>query len=115
MVDHRKLPFDRVVANLKKGGYRGKICQADYSNLGMGLFDLYKFRDQLDVSEDFLRNIGLVYDVDQVGWVLPRQPTVEELLAKREIIEEERQKNEAATRQLQAKYRTQMRKLRSVA
>lgn len=77
----RKIPFDNVVRNLRLGRYRGKICSADYSNLGVQLFDERKFADNLGTSPFELRKIGLIKITEQAGWHLPREPTVEELLS----------------------------------
>jgi len=76
----RKLPFENVVNNLRNGKYSGKICQADYSNCGVRLFQEKKFAGNLGVSYLVLREIGLIKITEQVGWNLPREPTVEELI-----------------------------------
>jgi hypothetical protein len=89
MVNHRILPFERVVKNLKEGKYKGKISSADYSNLGLQIFEERKFAEQLGVSADFLRMIGLVRITNQAGWNLPRMPTVDELTSYRDKIERE--------------------------
>lgn len=83
----RKIPFENVVKNLRLGRYSGKIVQADYSNLGVPLFEELKFADNLGVSKQFLREIGLVKIKDFAGWNLPAEPTVEELLLKKKRIE----------------------------
>jgi len=76
----RKIPFKNVVRNLKLGRYRGKIIDADYSNLGVRLFNEIKFADNLGTTKQHLRNIGLIKITEQVGWHLPREPTAKELL-----------------------------------
>lgn len=73
-----KLPFERVVKRLERGRYH-RILSADYSNLGVRLFDDRKFAEHLGTSELHLRNIGLVKITNQAGWNLPTAPTVEEL------------------------------------
>jgi hypothetical protein len=84
----RKLPFDNVIRNLELGRYRGKICSADYSNLGVQLFQEKKFAEQLGTTPKHLREIGLVKITEQAGWNLPREPTVKELLSfKKELLE----------------------------
>ena len=88
VMTHRKIPFENVVRNLKRGKYLGKIMQADYSNLGMRLFDESKFASNLGVSRQFLREIGLVKIKDTAGWKLPAEPAVEELLLKKKRISE---------------------------
>jgi len=82
-----KIPFDRVVTNLKYHKYLGKISGADYSNLGLRLFDDIKFADQLGVTREFLKQIGLIVITEQCGWNLPREPKPEELIAVKDIIE----------------------------
>jgi hypothetical protein len=89
MISHRQLPFERVAKNLKNGKYKGKLIDADYSNIGLQLFDERKFAEQLGVHQEFLRKIGLVRLTDQAGWNLPKMPTFEELNSKRDIIENE--------------------------
>jgi hypothetical protein len=82
----RKIPFENVLKNLRLGRYKGKILQADYSNLGIRLFQERKFADNLGVSIHFLRQIGLIKIKDFVGWNLPTEPTVDELLSFKDII-----------------------------
>lgn len=82
-----KIPFENVVRNLGLGKYRDKIMQADYSNLSVRLFKENKFADNLGVSKQFLYNIGLIKITKQAGWYLPREPTVNELLAFKTKIE----------------------------
>jgi hypothetical protein len=88
----REIPFQNVLRNLKDDRYLGKITDADYSNLAMRLFDEDKFADNLGVSKQFLRDIGLVVLTEQCGWRLPTQPTVEALLASQDKIEQEKQR-----------------------
>ena len=83
----RKIPFDNVIRNLKLGRYRRKICSVDYANEGIQPFDERKFAEQLGTSTYKLREIGLVRITEQCGWHLPREPTVEELIAYKMKIE----------------------------
>lgn len=88
MVNHRKLTFERIIENLKKGKYRGKIISADYSNAGIQPFEEKKFSEQLGVPLYWLREIGLIQIKMNCGWNLPTEPTVEELLSFKKQIEE---------------------------
>lgn len=88
-LSHRKLSFNRVVEKLSAGEYYGRICQLDYSNMGIRLFDESKFSQQLGVNFMFLREIGLVREKEFSGWNLYVAPTVQELMNSRTLIEEE--------------------------
>jgi hypothetical protein len=89
VTNHRQLPFDRVVHNLKYGKYRGKIHGLDYANVGIQPFEEMKFAQQLGVTKQFLREIGLVQIKEFSGWHLPAEPSVDELLSCRKEIEKE--------------------------
>ena len=82
----RKIPFENVAKNLRRGRYRGPITSADYANTGLQLFMGKKFADNLGVPLNFLFEIGLLYKQDNCGWDLVREPTIEELLNKKEEI-----------------------------
>ena len=84
----RKLTFERVVEKLHNGHYLGKISSADYSNLGIRLFDERRFAGNLGVTLEFLYKIELIILADNCGWKLPREPTANELLSKKDIIEQ---------------------------
>ncbi len=82
----RKIPFENVLRNLQHGRYNGKIQSAGYSNEGLQLFNERKFADNLGVSEQWLREIGLIKITNQNGWNLPTKPTEKELLEFKEKI-----------------------------
>lgn len=75
----RKIPFENVIRNIKLNRYN-KIAAADYSNLGVWLFDAQKFADNLGVNLDKLKQDGIIKKTEQAGWHLYTQPTVNELL-----------------------------------
>lgn len=75
-----KIPFDKVIENLKRGKYNGRCC-ADYANSGVQLFEEKKFAVHLGSTPWKLREMGLVKITEQNGWNLPTQPTVKELLS----------------------------------
>lgn len=79
MKQKRKNTFEKVVENIQRGKYRGRIMSADYSNLGVRLFNENKFARDIGVSRQELRDMGLFKKTDQCGWNLPTEPTVEEL------------------------------------
>lgn len=76
-MNYRKLPFDRVIHNLRMGRYNGKVQSADYANTGVQLFDERKFAGQLGRSYWDLRKMGLIKITEQSGWNLPTKPSVE--------------------------------------
>ena len=83
-MSYRRLPFDRVIENLRRGKYRGKIQSSDYANTGIQLFDYRKFCGQLGRSYYELEEMGLIKVTSQAGWNLPTEPTVVELESFRE-------------------------------
>lgn len=86
-MNHRELPFERVIVNLRKGVYKGKVQSADYANTGIQVFNKSKFCQQLGVSEYDLREMGLLTLAEQSGWNLIQEPSVEKLLNYRTKIE----------------------------
>ncbi len=90
MKNYRKIPFENVLSNLRRGKYRGKIMSADYANTGIQLFDKDKFAGNLGVSVDFLRRIGLLKVKEISGWNLTVEPDHKDLLAhEKEITREQ--------------------------
>lgn len=81
----RKIPFENVVRNLGRGRY-SRIASADYSNLGVELFNERLFADNLGVSVARLREIGLVKITNQAGWNLPTRPSIKELEGARKLL-----------------------------
>ncbi len=94
----RKIPFENVVKNLKCGKYKGKIQQADYANTGIQVFRERQFADNLGVQSHWLREIGLIKITKQVGWNLPTEPTVDELLLFKKLISIKREYREERNR-----------------
>ena len=90
----RLLSFERVVEKLKynHSSYT-KLTDADYSNLGVELFDDTKFADNLGVTSGFLQEIGLLKKQNQAGWNILKCPTADELSSFKEKIFVERSKN----------------------
>ena len=95
----RKIPFENVVKNLYNGRYTK--CCGDYANTGVEIFDDLKFSENLGVSRNFLRDIGLLRKGDNNGWYLILKPSEEELLSKRKIIEEEFERKKAINKMFQ--------------
>ncbi len=87
-MSYRILDFNRVVEKLRCGHYN-KLCNADYSNLGVELFDEKRFAGNLGVSVDFLYRIGLLRKGDNAGWNICLVPNYKSLIDQEEVIKNE--------------------------